>query len=106
MPFDWLKLLTAACVAGDTVDNYFRQNTAANGAGVWQNNCPKLTHSHNQFDSNTAAQVHCWGEASLNFSIYAPSQCWAALWPIACTAMMGRDAWQKQACGTVKGLGV
>ena len=46
--------------AGTMEDNYFRLNTAANGAGVWQNNCPKLTHSHNQFDSNTAT-LGCGG---------------------------------------------
>ena len=47
-------------VAGTTSDNILRLNAGANGAGVWQNNCPSLTHTNNQFEANTAT-LGCGG---------------------------------------------
>ena len=41
---------------GELSNNMFESNTGTNGAGVWQNDCDKVTHQENHFLSNVATQ--------------------------------------------------
>ncbi len=40
--------------AGQVKICYFKQNTAPNGASVWQNDCRQVSHVGSRFDNNTA----------------------------------------------------